>query len=154
MELEFYLFPLVPSQKAQLSRPKRLAQLDNQLCIRRETYSFFSRWKMVCMWATLWFSLEHIHINWLRDHTSWASCGIEMKIRGILKSWFWISLHQGTLSILCSRIQGYMLSLMNDVDPWLLLPLCVLYEILNHIFQQLVSERFSISCLYNMWLSF
>ena len=32
------------------------------------------------------------------------------------------------LSILCSRIQDYMLSLMNEVNPCLLLPLCVLYE--------------------------
>ena len=39
-----------------------------------------------------------------------------MLIRGILKSWFWILLHQGTLSILCSRIQGYILSLMNEVN--------------------------------------
>ena len=28
-----------------------------------------------------------------------------------------------------------MSSLMNDVDPCLLLPLCVLYEMQNHIFQ-------------------
>ena len=80
------------------------------------------------------------HKDWLRDHSSWAPCGIEMKIKGILKSWFWISQHQGTLSFLCSRIQGYMLSLMNEVNPWLLLPLCVLYEMQNYIFQQLVSE--------------
>ena len=80
------------------------------------------------------------HKDWLRDHSSWAPCGIEMKIKGILKSWFWISQHQGTLSILCSRIQGYMLSLMNEVNPWLLLLLCVLYEMQNYIFQQLVSE--------------
>ena len=46
----------------------------------------------------------------LRDHFFGAPCGIGMLIRGILKSWIWISLHQGTLSILCSRIQGYMLS--------------------------------------------
>ena len=61
-------------------------------------------------------------------------------IRGILKSWFLISLHQGTLSILCSRIQAYMLSLMNEVDSCLLLPLCVLYEMQNQIFQQWVLE--------------
>ena len=67
----------------------------------------------------------HVHIDWLRDHTSWALCGIEIKIKGILKSCFWISLRQGMLSILCSRIQGYMISLMNEVDPCLLLPLCV-----------------------------
>ena len=30
-----------------------------------------------------------------------------------------------------------MLSLINEVDPCLLLPLCVLYEIQNQIFQQL-----------------
>ena len=77
--------------------------------------------------------------DWLRDHTSWAPCRIEMKIKGILKFWFWFSQHQGTLSTLCSRIQGYMLSFMNEVDPWLLLPLYVLYEIQNQIFQQTVT---------------
>ena len=83
------------------------------------------------------FSLRiYVQKDWLRDHTSWAPFGIEMKIKGILKYWFWISPHQGTLSILCFRIQGYMLSLMNEVDPWLLLPLCVLYEIQNQFFQQ------------------
>ena len=39
-----------------------------------------------------------------------------MKMEGILKSCFWISLHQGMFSLLCSRIQDYMLSLMNKVD--------------------------------------
>ena len=39
-----------------------------------------------------------------------------MKIEGIPKSCFWILLHQDTLSVFCSRIQGYMLSLMNEVD--------------------------------------
>ena len=101
------------------------------------------------------FSLKiNVGKDWLRDRTSWAPCGIEMKIKGILKSWFWISLHQGALSILCSRIQGYMLSFMNEVDPCLMLPQYVLYGMQNQIFQQLVSERSSISCLYNMWLSF
>ena len=46
-----------------------------------------------------------------------------MKMEGILKSCFWISLHQVTLSLLYSRIQGYMLSLMNEVDP------CVAYAV-------------------------
>ena len=64
----------------------------------------------------VFFFENHCTKDGLRDHTSWALCGIEMKIRVILMSWFWISLHQGTLSILCSRIQGYMLSLMNEVD--------------------------------------
>ena len=101
------------------------------------------------------FSLRiNVHKDWLRDHTFWASCGIEMKIKGILKSWFWSFLHQGTLFILCSKIQGYLLSLMNEVDPWLLLSLYILYEMQNQIFQQLVSKRSSISCLYNMWLGF
>ena len=94
----------------------------------------------------------NVHKDWLRDHSSRAPCEIEMLIRGILKSWFWISLHQGTLSILCFRIQGYMLSLMNKIDSYLLLPLCV--EMQNHIFQHLVLEWSSISCLYIMWLSF
>ena len=78
----------------------------------------------------------NVQKDWLRDHTSWAPYGIEMKIKGILKYWFWISLYQGTLSILCSRIQGYMLSLMNEADPCLLLLLCILYEMQNQIYQQ------------------
>ena len=77
----------------------------------------------------------NVHKDWLRDHFSRVPCGIGILIRGILKSCFWISLHQGTLSILCSKIQGYMLSIMNEVDLWLLLLLCVLYEIQNQIFQ-------------------
>ena len=36
-----------------------------------------------------------------------------------------------------------MLSIMNEIDPCLLLPLCVLYEIKNQIYQhyQLLTER-------------
>ena len=58
----------------------------------------------------------NVHKNWLGDHSSWETCGIEMKIEDILKFCFWISLHQGMLSFLCSRIQDYMLSFMNEVD--------------------------------------
>ena len=54
----------------------------------------------------------------MRDHSFWALCGIRMKIEGILKFCFLISLHQGTLSFLCSKIQGYMLSLMNEVEHY------------------------------------
>ena len=28
----------------------------------------------------------NVHKDWLRDHTSWAPCEIEMKIKGILNS--------------------------------------------------------------------
>ena len=77
----------------------------------------------------------NIHKDWLRDHSSRAPYGIGVLIRGILKSYFWISLHQGMLFILCSRIQGYMLSLMNKVDSYLLLLLHVLYVIQNQFFQ-------------------
>ena len=56
--------------------------------------------------------------NWLRDHLSWAPCGIGIKIESILKSFFLlILLHQCRLSLLYSRIQDYMLSLMNEVNP-------------------------------------
>ena len=92
------------------------------------------------------FSLRvNVHKDWLRDYTSWTPCGIEMKIKGILKFWFWISLHQGTLSILYSRIYGYMLFFMNEVDLWLLLLLCVLYGIQNQIFQQLLQAQADVS---------
>ena len=75
----------------------------------------------------------------MRDHTSWTPCGIEIKIKGILKYWFWISRHQGTLSILCFIIQGYILSLMNEVNLCLLFSLYVLYEMQNQIFQPTVT---------------
>ena len=67
-------------------------------------------------WNSLFQRKINVHKNWLRDHSSWVPCGIGMKMEGILKSCFWISLHQVTLSLLYSRIQGYMLSLMNEVD--------------------------------------
>ena len=47
--------------------------------------------------------------RWHFSGTMW------MMIKGILKSWCWISQYQGTFSILCSRIQCYILSLMNEV---------------------------------------
>ena len=34
-----------------------------------------------------------------------------------------------------------MLSIMNDIDPCLLLPICVLYEIQNQIFQQIRHKK-------------
>ena len=68
-------------------------------------------------WNTLFQRKINVCKNWLRDHSSWIPCEIGMKIEGILKSCFLILLHQGTLSLLCSKIQGYMLSLMNKVDP-------------------------------------
>ena len=77
-----------------------------------------------------------------------------MMIKGILKSWFWISPHQGMLSILCSRIQDYMLSLMNEVDLCLLLLLCVLHDMQNQIFQHSHDEHTIWSGLFEIkiWL--
>ena len=69
------------------------------------------------LWYTLFQRKINIHKNWFKDHSSWAPCRIGMKIEGILKFCFWISPHQGMLSFLCSRIQGYVLSLLNEVDP-------------------------------------
>ena len=46
LELKSYLFPFgpIPSHtRAQFEWPKRLAQLDNQLYIRRETYKILLR---------------------------------------------------------------------------------------------------------------
>ena len=67
---------------------------------------------------TLFKRKNYVHKNWLGDHPSWAPYGIGMRIEDILKFCFWISLNQCMLSLLCSRIQGYMLSLMNEVDPY------------------------------------
>ena len=49
---------------------------------------------------TFFFWKINILKNWLRDHSSWALCGIWMKIEGFLKSCFLILLYQGTLSFL------------------------------------------------------
>ena len=50
---------------------------------------------------------------------------MELELRfKVFSSLFWISLHQGTLSVLCSRIQGHMLSLMNEVDPCIAFTTC------------------------------
>ena len=37
-----------------------------------------------------------------------------------------------------------MLTIMNEIDPCLLLPLCVLYEIQNQIYQQEANANFNI----------
>ena len=54
--------------------------------------------------------------NPLKDYTFCTSRGIGMKIEDLLKTF--CTLHEGTLSILWFRIYGCMLSLMNEVDPW------------------------------------
>ena len=51
-----------------------------------------------------------------------------MKIEGILKSCFWILLHQGMFSLICSRIQGHMLSLMIEVDPFVTSVACLVWD--------------------------
>ena len=86
-----------PHTRAQLEWPKRLAQLDNELYIRRKTYRIWKKkwffhkkvfirdfhkgfhWdhirnEMVCMWVLdTYYSLIG---NRLRDHTSWVLSGI------------------------------------------------------------------------------
>ena len=92
--------------------------------------------------------------DWLRDHTSWAPCGIEMKIKGILKSRFWNALHQGTHPFLYSRIHGYMF-IFHDWSKSVFVASAVYFVWdTKPDFPTMVSERSSISCLYNMWLNF
>ena len=80
---------------------------------------------------------------------------IEMKIKGILMSWFWISLHQGTLSILYSRIQGYMLSFHQWSRSVIVASaMCFVWDAKPFFPRIGIRARFSISCLYNMWLGF
>ena len=99
-----------PHTKTQLDWFKRLTQLNNQLYIRRETYRIlviYMMHEMVCMWvwATLLFSLEHIRVNWLRDHTSWAKVELEWRLKVFPSTsnlCYWISPHQDIIS--CSYI--------------------------------------------------
>ena len=44
-----------------------------------------------------------------------------------------------------------MLSIMYEIDPYLLLPLCVLYEIQNQIFQHLAHAQGLPSALQLTW---
>ena len=76
----------------------------------------------------------------MRDHSSWAPNGIGMKIEGILKSCFWILLHQGMLSFLCSKIQGYMLSIMNEVDSCVASTVDFVWDA-KLVFQQYLSPK-------------
>ena len=74
---------------------------------------------------------------------------------------FWVSPHQDTLS--CSQILKItlcMLSIMNEIDPWMSLPLWVLYGIQNQIFLQTsdpwllppqVVERGAYILLFGWW---
>ena len=59
----------------------------------------------------------YIRTDWeithLRHH---MELGWRLKV--FLSFCFWISLHQGTLSLPSSKIHGYMLSLMNEIDPY------------------------------------
>ena len=61
----------------------------------------------------------------IEGHTSWVSSGIWMKIEGLLKilstSYFEFHYIKVRFPILCSRIQVWMLSLINGVDLILLL---------------------------------
>ena len=79
-------------------------------------------------WNTLFQRKINVCKNWLRDHSSWIPCEIGMKIECILKSCFLISLHQRTLSVLCSRIQGYILSLINEIDHYIASTACFVWD--------------------------
>ena len=88
---------------------------------------------MVCMWVldTFLFSLEHTHINWLRDHTSWASSGFGMKIKSIPK--YFKSL---VLNFITPRyIILYMLSIANEVDSLIFRYICFCMRY-KHVFYQ------------------
>ena len=62
------------------------------------------------------------------ERSHFLDTGIDMKIEGPLRiisiSCFLFSLHQGMFSILCSRIQSCMLSLINGVDPYIAFAAC------------------------------
>ena len=88
-ELASYLFPFGPTPSHTL-KSKRLTQLDNHLCEEKHT-EFLYEYEMVSMWVwdthSLIFSRTYTY-NWLRDHTSWASSGIGVKIKSVPKN-FW-----------------------------------------------------------------
>ena len=118
--------------------------------IKRREKSF----SLQVFWNSLFQRKINVHKNWLRHHSSWAPCGIWMKIKGILKSCFWILLHQDMLSFLYSRIQDYMLSIINEVDSCVASAVSFVWDV-KPIFPTFgIRARFSISWLYSMWLDF
>ena len=104
--------------------------------------------KLFSLWSLL---NKNIRKNWLRDHTSWASCEIGMKIKGLLKPCFWISRHQATLSLLYFRIQGYMLSLINKVNSCVAFTTCFIWDAKLCFSNNFVMHLYAIPILY--WLS-
>ena len=140
LELMSYLFPFGPHSKpytkTQLKRPKRLAQLDNQLLWEKHTELWNNKiHELVCMWVldTLPFFQKHKHItNWettLIGH----QVELEWKLRVFSSAsnlWSWISSLQGTLS--CSYILKFtwhILSIANEIDP---LIFCCVHSYFHH----------------------
>ena len=100
LELVSYWSHSKPHSKAQLGKPKRLAQLDNELCWKKHTE--FYEHEMVCMLGKDFFILSRTYThNWLRDHTSWALVELEWRLKVFSSAYnlyFWNSSHQVTLS--------------------------------------------------------
>ena len=140
----FVPFGLTPSHilKPNWNDQKRVARLDNQLYIRKETYKISYRMKWcVCECKPLLFSLEHMRVNWLRDHSSWAKVEFEWRLKVFPSTsniLFLISPHQGTLSYFkILKFTWYMLSITNEVN--LLISVAyVLYAIQTMFFQHYV----------------
>ena len=87
LELVSYWSHSKPHTKAQLERPKRLAQLDNQICEEKHT-EFLWTWNGVCECWTLSLILSWTNSHyWLRDHTSWALVELEWRLKVFLNAY-------------------------------------------------------------------
>ena len=99
-----------PHTKAQLKRPKRPVQLDNQLYGEKHIDFLEHTWKGVC---ECWTFIHSLLNKLIETELEWR-----LKLFSRTSNlWFWISPHQGTLS--CSyilKLTQHMLSIANEVD--------------------------------------
>ena len=71
-----------PYTRAQLERPKRLAQSDNQLQGEKHTkFRKNMKWFVYECWTLSNFLSWANSYNWLRDHTSWALVELEWRLK-------------------------------------------------------------------------
>ena len=90
-----------------MEKPKRLAQLDNQLCGEKHIEFFVRTWNGMYVVVGHFIIFSRIYTyNWLRDHTSWVQVELKWRLKVFSRTsdlWFWNSPYRGTLLFLNSK---------------------------------------------------